>query len=137
MTLKTLRFYCCLLIMLGATSVVFAQKSPQTVSVVGCYSDLREISEGIIGNGIIRISKKNGKYLGTFAELQNELGLASDEMPLENLIVDESKSTIEFSFGGRGKVKGKILKSGIRMNWGKNRGSYGTANSFMKRDKNC
>jgi len=137
MTRKTLLFLYCLIIIACASTFVFAQKSSQPVSVVGCYSDLREISEGIIGNGVIKISKKNGKYVGTFAELQNELGLASDEMPLENLIVDESKSTIEFNFGGRGKVKGKILKSGIRMNWGKNRGSYGTANSFMKRDKNC
>ena len=126
-----------MVIILVTTSVVFAQKSSPTISVVGCYSDLREISEGIIGNGIIRISKRNGKYLGTFAELQNELGLASDEMPLENLIVNKYKSTIEFTFGGRGKVKGKITKSGIQMNWGKNRGAYGTANSFMKRDKAC
>ena len=137
MTLKTLRLFSFLVIILGATSFAFGQKSSQTISAIGCYSDLREISEGIIGNGIIRISKKNGKYFGTFAELQNELGLASDEMPLENLIINESKLTIMFDFGGRSKVKGKILKSGIKMDWGKNRGAYGTANSFMKRDDGC
>ena len=137
MILKTLRLFSFLVIILSAASFAFAQKSSQTVSVVGCYSDLREISEGIIGNGIIRISKKNGKYSGTFAELQNELGLSSDEMTLENIVVDLSKSTIKFNFGGRGKVTGKITKSGIRMNWGKNRGAYGTAKSFMKRGEGC
>ena len=137
MIFKTLRLFIFLVIVFGATTFVFAQKSSKSVSVVGCYSDLREISEGIIGNGIIRISKKNGKYFGTFAELQNELGLSGDEMPLENLFVDLSKSTIKFNFGDRGKVTGKITKSGIRMNWGKNRGAYGTANSFMKRGKDC
>ena len=137
MILKTLQLLSFLVIVLGATSFAFAQKSSRTIPVVGCYSDLREISEGIIGNGIIRISKKNGKYFGTFAELQNELGLSSDEMTLENLIVDVSKSIIKFNFGDRGKVTGKITKFGIRMNWSKNGGEYGTANSFMKRGRDC
>ena len=87
---------------------------------------------------MIKISKENGKYVGTFAELQNELGLASDEVPLKNIIVDESKLTIKFDLSEtRRGVTGKITKAGIKMNWGKSRGSYGTANSFMKRDKNC
>jgi hypothetical protein len=137
MIFKNLWFLCCLIIMLGAVTFASAQKSSKTVSVVGCYSDLREIPEGIIGNGIIRISKKSGTYFGTFAELQNELGLASDEMPLENLIVEQSKSIITFTFGGRGRVTGKITKAGIQMNWGNNRGAYGTAKSFMKRGKDC
>lgn len=136
MTRKIL-FLWCLAIILNATTYVFSQKSSQTVLIVGCYSDLREISEGIIGNGIVKISKLNGKYVGTFAELQNELGLVSDEMPLENIIVDESKLTIKFSIGTGRRVTGKITKTGIKMNWGKSRGEYGTTNSFLKRGGDC
>ena len=66
---KVLLFLCCFVVMTAATSVSFAQKSSSAISVVGCYSDLREISEGIIGNGVIRITKENGKYVvGYFSE---------------------------------------------------------------------
>ncbi len=137
MTRKTLLFLWCLIILVGATTFAVAQKSSQAVSVVGCYSDLREISEGIIGNGVIKIATENGKYVGTFAELQNELGLAYDEVALQNISIDKSKLTIRFDIGTKRRVRGKITKAGMKMNWGENRGAYGTANSFMKRDKDC
>ncbi len=148
---KTLLFICVLIILVGATSFAFAQKIAQPISIVGCYSDLIERNGNIIGNGIIKIKKENGKYFGTFAELRNELGLTDGEKFLENLKVDESKRiltfTIEFSrYVGtktrklemvRKIVTGKITNAGIKINWNGYRTDYGNVNPFMKREKDC
>jgi hypothetical protein len=138
MTHKILLFLYCLIIIAGASIFAFAQKSSQGVSVIGCFTDLREQSGNILGNGVIKIAKENGKYVGTFAELSNKLGLTYDEVSLKNIVVDELKLKIKFDISetGRG-VTGKITKAGIKMNWGESRGEYGTANSLMKRDKDC
>ena len=135
---KILLFLYCLIIIAGASSFAFTQKSSQVVSVVGCFTDLREQSGNILGNGVIKIAKVNGKYVGTFAELSNKLGLAYDEVPLKNINIDESKLTIKFDISEtRRGVTGKITKSGIKLNWGESRGEYGTADSLMKRDQDC
>lgn len=137
-----------LIILTVATIVSFSQKSAPADLIVGCYSDLREISEGVIGNSVIRITRENGKYAGTFAELSNELGMAYDEVPLENLIIDRLKGTIAFDIKSRQiaarefkthkrEITGRITKAGIKMNWRDHKGEYGTVNSFMKRKKSC
>jgi len=122
----------------GATYTAVAQKHTRPVPIVGCYSDLREISEGIIGNGVLKIAVRNGKYIGTFAELQNELGLASDEKPLKNITVNKLRLTIKFKLATERSITGKIWKNGIQINWRGNSGSYGRSKSFMKRlGKHC
>ena len=141
-------FLCGFLLMASSTSLAPAQKSSR-VSIVGCYSDLDSSSGDVIGVGVVKITKKKGKYAGTFAELQNERGEAWEETPLENLVVNESSKTITFDIKFhrvknintgyletvRG-VTGKITKFGVKMNWRGMQAEYG-ANPFMKRDKDC
>ncbi len=146
---KILLFLCGLLLTVSFPSFAHAQKS-SAVSIVGCYSDLNTSTGDVVGAGAVKITKKNGKYIGTFEELRNERGDAWDAIPLENLVVNEQTKTISFDIKFhrvkdintryleivRG-VTGKITKSGIRMNWRGKRAEYGAANPFMKRDKDC
>ena len=145
MTRKTLLFLYCLITIVGTTILASAQKSSPAISVVGCYSDLREQNGNILGNGVIKITKENGKFVGTFAELSNELGLTYEEVTLKNVVINQTKRTITFNVTSnrykyartKRKITGNITKTGIQMNWGEGGGEYGTAKSFMKRDKNC
>lgn len=138
----------------GDPTAALAQNTKKAVPIVGCYSDLAEVEGNIVGNGVIKISAKKGKYSGTFAQLSNELGLAYDETPLKNILVNRPKLTIRFditfnryiitnSYAGvserrlvtvRG-VSGKFSKNGIKMNWRGNSGDYGGSRPFMKRGR--
>ena len=137
MVRQILSLFCCTLIIVGLAKSGHAQKSAQSLPIVGCYSDLREISEGIIGNGVIKIAMENGKYVGTFAELQNELGLTGEPITLKNVNVNATNMTVGFEIRAGRTVLGKLTKTGIRMSWGENRSEYGSAKSFMKREKVC
>jgi len=146
---KILLFLCSLLFLVSFTSSIFAQKH-SAISIVGCYSDLNASSGDVVGAGVVKIKKKNGKYVGTFEELRNERGDAWEAIPLENLVVDESSRTIKFDIKFhrlkdintryletvRG-VTGKITKSGLKMNWRGKSAEYGGTNPFMKRGKDC
>ena len=143
--------FLCFLVLPFCTIATMAQNTKKAIPIIGCYTDLKVISEGVVGNGVIKIAFKNGIYVGTFAQLQNELGLASDETPLKNIVVNKSRLTIKFditftrySGSTEGKlstvrgVTGKISKRGIKMNWRGSSGSYGSSTPFMKRgDKTC
>ena len=146
---KTLLLLCSLLILVSFTSSTFAQKQP-AVLIVGCYSDLNTSTGDVVGAGVVKITRKNSKYVGTFEELRNERGDAWDATPLENLVIDKSSRTIKFDIRFhrvknintryletvRG-VTGKITKSGIKMNWRGKSAEYGGSKPFMKRDKDC
>lgn len=109
--------------------------------VTGCYSDLREISEGIVGSGVIKIWVSDHKYVGTFAELSNELGLTYDETPLKNLSYNKRTRKIKFylTFHSAGSLlpikymTGNVSRLGIKMNWYGRTAMYGSADPFMKR----
>ena len=131
--------------MLSVTSLAFAQKS-SAVAIAGCYSDLSTKTGDVIGAGVVEIKKKNGKYVGTFAELRNEAGLTWDETSLGNLTVNELSKTITFDIKfHRHKdintryletvqgATGKITKSGVKMNWRGKSAEMGGVNPFMKR----
>jgi hypothetical protein len=119
-----------------------AQKN---LSPIGCFSDLREINQGIIGTGVIKIWLVKGRYNGSFAELSNELGLAFDETRIKNISFDKKRQLIRFdvTFNRRTPktvkgLTGKVSRSGIKMNWGNVRGMYGPLNPFMKRgNRDC
>lgn len=63
-----IRLLFCLALVAAGVVASAAQKNKQSVGIVGCYSDLREVKEGIIGNGVIKIAIRNGKYIATFSE---------------------------------------------------------------------
>ena len=141
---RTFRLYINIFVVLTVMATLgYGQK------VTGCYSDLREISEGIIGSGVIKISLKNGRYVGTFEELSNELGVAYDATPLKNISYNKRRRRIDFDITfnvGSGHrtlmtvtdVTGKVSRSGIKMNWYRVKAQYGRRNPFMKRmRKDC
>jgi hypothetical protein len=122
--------------------------SAQTrVSIVGCYSDVTPIPEGeIVGNGNFRISKQNGNYRASFAELISDSGEQAAPVAIGNLRVNERTATISFDLplnrGGHPVVAphvfGKITKKGIKMYWRGDGGEYGMANPFLRRrTRNC
>jgi hypothetical protein len=147
---KVISILFCILMFGAAISFAQTQRNSKRFIIAGCYSDLKEINEGIIGNGTIEIRKENGKYSGKFSQLSNELGLTFDATPLQNLEVNEKTGAIKLDIQFyvitndfkwkpetvRG-VTGKVTQKGIKMNWGGRSAEYGQPNPFMSREKYC
>jgi hypothetical protein len=146
---NSLMFLCGLMMTVVLSPLTYAQKSSARI-IVGCYSDLNTSTGDVIGAGVVKITKKNGKYSGTFEELRNERGDAWEAIPLENLVVNEQAGIITFDIKFHRikdintcyletvrRVTGKTTKSGIKMNWRGKKAEYGSPNPYMKRSKDC
>jgi hypothetical protein len=124
-----------------------ALRSQLKTSIVGCYSDLKPTGDGdIVGNGIFRITKRNGRYFASFRELVTDGADYAPTRQVEHLKVDERsrKITFDLPIGQNASAKiirgvyGQVSSRGIKMNWHGNRGEYGAPNPFMlRRSQNC
>jgi len=112
------------------------------VQFIGCYSDVSPIPEGeIVGTGSFRISKHDGRYTASFAELISDSGEQNKPIAVGNFKIDQRTGRISFDLllnrGGNPviirNVSGKITKTGIKMYWRGNGGEYGKSNPFLRR----
>ena len=123
----------------GASLGTFAQTR---VSIVGCYSDVTPIPQGeIVGTGNFRISKRNGKYRASFAELISDSGELAPPVVVSNFRINPRTGQIWFDLplnrGGHPvvipQVSGRIKRSGIKKYWRGNGGEISPPDPFLRR----